>query len=84
MGSHPVTPEHVCTTGRTFCEVCGKLVDRDALKSIGLRAVTPGTKTTVDVHDFGTAEVKEHWNDRVDVTMKPKTIHVKGPLAGAG
>lgn len=84
MGSHPVAPEHICTTGRTFCEVCGKLVDRDALKSIGLRAVALESKTTVDVHDWGTAEVTERQGDRVDVTMKPKTIQVKGPLAGAG
>lgn len=81
MGSDPVAAGHVCTTGSTFCQVCGKLVDRDALQSIRLRPNDPGSKTTVDHHDYGTAEVKEHWDDRVDVTIKPETTHFKGPMA---
>lgn len=81
MGSDPV--EHVCiSSGRIFCS-CGKLVDREAALSISMRASMPGSKTTVDVHDSHKVEVTEHWNDRVDVTMKPETIQVKGTLAGA-
>lgn len=32
------------------------------------------TKTTTDVHDNHTVDVIEHWNDRQDVTVKPKTL----------
>lgn len=52
---------------------------KEKLRSIGFRRTTPGSKTTVDVHDHHTMEVTEHWNDRVDVTCKPETIHVKAP-----
>lgn len=77
MGSHSVS--HVCeqTDGRAFCS-CGKVINRSALQSIGVRPVPMGSKVTTDVHDWGKAEVTEHWNDNVDVTMKPKTIHAKG------
>jgi hypothetical protein len=80
LGSDPVN--HVCESdnGRAFCS-CGKVIDRAALRSIGVRPVPMGTKVTTDVHDWGTADTTEHWNDRVDVTMKPKTIKVKGPNA---
>ena len=72
---------HVCSSSSTFC-ACGKLVDRDALRSIAIRPTDPGAKKTVDVHDRHTVEVTEHWNDRVDVTVKnPETIRVKGPNA---
>jgi hypothetical protein len=40
-----------------------------------------GPKTTVDVHDHHKMEVTEHWDDRVDVTMKPETVRLKGPKA---
>lgn len=81
MGSHSVADEHICTTGHTFCQICGKLVDRDALRSIGFRPTNPGAKTTVDVHDTHKVEVTEHWDDRVDVTAKMETQHFKGPDA---
>lgn len=77
MGSDSVSHSCEQTDGRAFC-VCGKLIDREAIRSISLRHNQPGSKVTVDVHDNHTVEVTEHWNDRVDVTMKPKTIHVKG------
>lgn len=32
-------------------------------------------KTRVDDHGTHTVEVTEHWNDRVDVTVKPPTFH---------
>ncbi len=56
------------------------MVDRAAALSISLRASDPGSKTTVDVHDYGTAETVEHWNDNVDVKIKHDPIRVKGPL----
>lgn len=71
--------EHVCIAGgRIFC-TCGKLVDRAAALSISMRPGAPGAKTTVDVHDHHKVEVTEHWDDRVDVTMKPETIRLKTP-----
>lgn len=82
MGSHSVA-EHACEAprGRAFCATCGKVIDRDALRSISARPHEPGAKTTVDVHDTHKAVVTEHWNDRVDVNMKMDTIRVKGPNA---
>lgn len=35
------------------------------------------TKVTVDDHDTHTVEVKQHWQDRQDVTVKPRTVGVK-------
>lgn len=73
--------DHVCiASGRIFCS-CGKLVDRAAALSISLRPSPMGSKVTTDVHDHHTVDVTEHWDDRVDVTMKPETLHVKGPNA---
>jgi hypothetical protein len=30
-------------------------------------------KVTTDIHDYGTVAVTEHWHERQDVTVKPKT-----------
>lgn len=32
------------------------------------------SKTTTDDHGTHTVEVKEHWQDRQDVTVKPRSI----------
>jgi hypothetical protein len=34
------------------------------------------TKTTADDHGSHVVEVKQHWADRQDVTVKPRTIGV--------
>lgn len=57
---------------------------KEKLRSLSLMGPRSdrGPKKTVDVHDKHTVEVVEHWNDRVDVTVKnPETIRVKGPDA---
>lgn len=57
----------------------------EKLRSLGFRARPPGNKVTTDVHDSHTVDVTEHWNDRVDVTVKPQTLRVKmkGTVHGA-
>lgn len=41
-------------------------------KGVGFaRPKARGPKRTLDVHDRHTVEVTEHWNDRVDVTVRP-------------
>ena len=34
-------------------------------------------KTTTDDHGTHTVDVTEHWHDRQDVTVKPRTVGVK-------
>jgi hypothetical protein len=34
-----------------------------------------GPKKTTDDHGTHRVTVTEHWNDRVDVTVKPPTVH---------
>ncbi len=34
-----------------------------------------GVKKTTDEHGTHDVTVTEHWNDRVDVTVKPPTMH---------
>lgn len=50
---------------------------RDKLKSLSFVGAARPSKKTVDVHDSHTVEVTEHWDDRVDVAVKPETIHVE-------
>ncbi len=69
---------HEARDGRSFCE-CGKLLDREAIESVRLRPQQQGAKVTVDHHDYGTVEVTEHWDDKVDVKAKPDTIRLEGP-----
>lgn len=35
------------------------------------------TKTTTDDHGTHSVEVTQHWQDRQDVTVKPKTLGIK-------
>ena len=35
------------------------------------------TKTTTDVHDAHTVAVTEHWYDRQDVTVRPRTHRLR-------
>ena len=49
----------------------------DKLRSLGFRATVPSPKVTTDVHDRHTVDVTEHFNDRVDVTVKPATARLK-------
>lgn len=55
---------------------------REKLKSLNFgSSFAPSSKTTIDVHDNHTVEVRESGSDRVDVTVKaPTTILQKGPL----
>lgn len=48
---------------------------KEKIQSLGFRRGPAAPKTTVDVHDHHKVEVTEHWNDRVDVTVKPETAH---------
>ena len=46
-----------------------------------LRVAHPGrrtmTKTTTDDHGSHAVDVTQHWGDRQDVTVKPRTIRVR-------
>lgn len=49
----------------------------DKLRSLSFaRPSARGVKVTTDVHDHHTVDVIEHWDDRVDVTVRPETIHL--------
>lgn len=50
---------------------------KDKIRSLSLMGSKRDAKKTVDVHDHHTVEVTEHWDDRVDVTLKPETVRVK-------
>jgi hypothetical protein len=52
---------------------------KEKLKSLSFMGSERRAKTTVDVHDYGKVKTTEHWNDRVDVDVKPDTIRLKGP-----
>lgn len=52
---------------------------KEKIRSLAFRGSDRPAKKTVDVHDHHHVEVVEHWNDRVDVTMKPETVRVSSP-----
>lgn len=47
---------------------------RDKLESLAFRAKKPDAKQTVDVTDTTVNTVTEHFDDRVDVTVRPNPI----------
>jgi hypothetical protein len=49
---------------------------KEKLRSLSFSTGGKPKKVTVDHHDHHTMEVTEHWNDQVDVAMKPETIHL--------
>lgn len=55
---------------------------KEKIKTIGVLKPSRKSMSKTNVDDHGThrVEVKEHWNDRVDVTVKPPTV--KGNLRG--
>lgn len=53
-----------------------KAAFREKLRSLSFSTGPRAPKITVDHHDHHTMEVTEHWDDRVDVTMKPETINL--------
>lgn len=52
---------------------------KEKLKSLSFMGSERKTKATVDVHDYGKVKTTEHWDDRVDVDVKVKTLEIKGP-----
>lgn len=51
---------------------------RDKIRSVNIGlASRRAPKVTTDHHDYGTVDVTEHWNDRVDVNVKPDTVRLK-------
>lgn len=50
----------------------------DHVRSLSIASVNRDhlSKTTTDDHGTHVVEVKEHWRDRQDVTVKPRTIGV--------
>jgi hypothetical protein len=50
---------------------------REKLRSLGFRKGPRTPKTTTDVHDHHSVDVTEHWDDRVDVTVRPDPIRVR-------
>lgn len=55
---------------------------KEKIQSLSFMGSARLSKKTVDVHDTHTMEVTEHWDDRVDVTMKPQTVHLGRPIVG--
>lgn len=50
----------------------------DKIRSINVGRVSRRRpKVTTDHHDYGTVDVTEHWHDRQDVTVKPKTVNYR-------
>lgn len=45
--------------------------------AVGSSAREDLTKSTVDDHGTHTVEVTEHWQERQDVTVRPKTLSLK-------
>ena len=50
---------------------------KDKIRSINFgQARHRKPKVTTDVHDHHRVDVTEHWHDRQDVTVRPKTLRL--------
>jgi len=52
---------------------------REHYQSLGVASANQQelTKTTTDEHGTHSVDVTEHWHDRQDVTVKPRTLGIK-------